>query len=54
MFYASQGLNRRTRVLLDDCKPEMLDWLKDHPQAYKGDYTVCLWLDSLDDIQRYL
>lgn len=54
MFYASLGLNRRTRVLLDDCKPEMLDWLKDHPQAYKGDYTVCLWLDSLDDIQKYL
>lgn len=54
MFYASLGLNRRSRVLLADCKPEMLDLLKSHPQAYKGDFTVCLWLDSLDDIRGLL
>lgn len=54
MFYASQGLHRRRRVLLDDCKPAMLNYLNNHPQSYKGDYTVCLWLDSLQDVQRYL
>lgn len=54
MFYASQGLHRRQRVFLDDCKSAMLDYLNNHPQSYKGDYTVCLWLDSLEDIQKYL
>lgn len=54
MFYASQGLQRRTRVHCDSIKPQMLDYLQNHPQAYKGDYTVCLWLDSLDDVKKYL
>lgn len=54
MFYASQGLHRRSRAYLGDCKPAMLDFLQNHPKAYKGDYTVCLWLDSLQDVQQYL
>lgn len=54
MFYASQGLQRRTRLHCDSIKPQMLDYLQNHPKAYKGDYTVCLWLDSLDDVKKYL
>ncbi|WP_302351575.1 hypothetical protein [uncultured Ruminococcus sp.] len=54
MFYASLGLHRRSRAYLGDCKPAMLDYLQNHPKAYKGDYTVCLWLDSLQDVQQYL
>lgn len=54
MFYASQGLERRRRVYCDDIKPEILEYMKRHPQAYHGDYTVCLWLDSLKAIEKYL
>ncbi|WP_289027200.1 hypothetical protein [uncultured Ruminococcus sp.] len=54
MFYASLGLHRRSRAYLGDCKPAMLDYLQNHPKAFKGDYTVCLWLDSLQDVQQYL
>lgn len=54
MFYASQGLQRRIRLHCDSIKPQMLDYLQNHPKSYKGDYTVCLWLDSLDDVKKYL
>lgn len=54
MFYASLGLNRRSRVHCDTITHELLYYMKNHPRAYKGDYTVCLWLDSLDDIKNYL
>ncbi len=54
MFYASLGLQRRSRVYCDDITPRMLDYMNNHPKAYKGEYTVCLWLDSLDAIKKYL
>lgn len=54
MFYASLRLNRRTRVYCDTISHELLNFINNHPKSYKGDYTCCLWLDSLDEIKKFI
>ncbi len=54
MYYHSQGLKTRKKLLQVECSDDLQRYIFNNPNTYRGEYTASLWLDNLDDVSEML